>query len=44
VRRLVGDAIPVTAAFDLHGNVTQRMADALNGVFACYEYPDFIVL
>ena len=39
VRRLVGEAIPITAAFDLHGNVTQRMADALNGVFASYEYP-----
>jgi microcystin degradation protein MlrC len=39
VRRLVGEAVPVTAAFDLHGNITQRMADALDGVFACHEYP-----
>jgi microcystin degradation protein MlrC len=39
VRRLVGEAVPVTAAFDLHGNVTQRMADALDGVFACHDYP-----
>jgi microcystin degradation protein MlrC len=39
VRRLVGEAVPITAAFDLHGNVTQVMADALDGVFACHEYP-----
>ena len=39
VRRLVGEAVPITAAFDLHGNVTQLMADALDGVFACHEYP-----
>ncbi|MEZ5595483.1 MAG: M81 family metallopeptidase [Pseudomonadales bacterium] len=39
VRRLVGDGVPVTAAFDLHANLTQRMADALDGVFVCHEYP-----
>ncbi|MBO6555555.1 MAG: M81 family metallopeptidase [Pseudomonadales bacterium] len=39
VRRLVGEGVPVTAAFDLHGNVTQDMADALDGVFVCHEYP-----
>ena len=39
VRDLVGEAVPITAGFDLHGNVTQRMADALNGVFACQQYP-----
>lgn len=39
VRRLVGEAIPVVATFDLHGNVTQTMADALDGVFACHHYP-----
>ena len=39
VRRLVGEAVPITAAFDLHGNVTQVMADALDGVFVCHEYP-----
>ncbi len=38
VRELLGD-VPVTASFDLHGNVTQGMADALNGVFACHQYP-----
>jgi microcystin degradation protein MlrC len=39
VRRLVGEAVPLTAAFDLHGNVTQEMVDALDGVFVCHEYP-----
>ena len=39
VRRLVGEAVPVTAAFDLHGNVTRQMTDALDGVFVCHEYP-----
>ena len=38
VRDLVGD-IPITASFDLHGNVTQAMADQLNGVFVCHHYP-----
>ena len=39
IRKLVGEAVPITAAFDLHGNVTQTMADALDGVFACHQYP-----
>ena len=39
VRDLVGEAVPMTAVFDLHGNVTQAMADALDGVFACHHYP-----
>lgn len=39
IRELVGDDVPLVAAFDLHGNVTQRMADALDGVFACHHYP-----
>ena len=39
IRHQVGEAIPVTAAFDLHGNVTQAMADALDGCFACHLYP-----
>ncbi len=38
VRELLAD-IPITASFDLHGNVTQRMADNLNGVFPCRQYP-----
>ena len=39
IRHLVGEAIPITAALDLHGNVTQVMADALDGAFACHLYP-----
>lgn len=39
IRRLVGEAVPITASFDLHGNITQTMADALDGVFACHHYP-----
>ena len=39
VRDLIGAGVPMTAAFDLHGNVTQTMADALDGVFACHQYP-----
>ena len=38
VRAVVGD-VPMAASFDLHGNVTQAMADELNGVFACRQYP-----
>lgn len=39
VREVVGNATPITASFDLHGNITQRMCDGLNGVFACHQYP-----
>lgn len=39
VRHLVGEAVPVVATFDLHGNITQAMADAVDGVFACHQYP-----
>jgi microcystin degradation protein MlrC len=39
IRDQVGEAVPITASFDLHGNVTQDMADALDGVFACHQYP-----
>ncbi len=39
VRDVIGEAVPMTAGFDLHGNVTQVMADALDGVFACHQYP-----
>ena len=38
-REIVGPDLPMAGAFDLHGNITQRMADCLNGVFACREYP-----
>lgn len=39
IRAALGTDIPVTASFDLHGNVTQAMADGLDGVFACHHYP-----
>lgn len=39
VRVQVGEAVPVVASFDLHGNITQDMADALDGMFACHHYP-----
>ena len=39
VRALLGPDVPMVGAFDLHGNVTQRMADCLQGVFACRQYP-----
>jgi len=39
VRKLLGDSIPVTASFDLHGNITPTMTDALDGIFACHHYP-----
>ena len=39
VRELVGNEVALIATFDLHGNVTQSMADVLDGVFACHQYP-----
>jgi microcystin degradation protein MlrC len=39
LRGLLGRDLPITASFDLHGNVTQAMADGLDGVFACHHYP-----
>ena len=39
VRALVGDLVPITASFDLHGNISARMTQALNGVFVCHQYP-----
>ena len=39
VRNIVGEAIPIAASFDLHGNISPRMCEVLNGVFACHQYP-----
>ncbi len=39
VRAIIGEAVPLVAGFDLHGNVTQAMADVLDGAFACHQYP-----
>jgi len=38
VRDLLGD-LPIAASFDLHANLTQMMADQLNAVFVCHQYP-----
>ncbi|MEM9622067.1 MAG: M81 family metallopeptidase [Pseudomonadota bacterium] len=38
VRTLLGE-LPIAASFDLHANLTQQMADQLNAVFVCHEYP-----
>lgn len=39
VRELVGPEVPIVAVFDLHGNVSQRMADALTLMLPCHHYP-----
>lgn len=39
VRAVVGLDTPVVATFDLHGNISQAMADVLDGVLACRHYP-----
>jgi len=39
IRAVVGDELPIAASFDLHGNITERMCEAVNGVFACHQYP-----
>jgi microcystin degradation protein MlrC len=39
VRDLVGRDVRIVATFDLHGNVSQRMADALDLALPCHEYP-----
>ena len=39
VREIVGKDMPVTASFDLHGNISKEMVDMLDGVFTVKEYP-----
>ena len=39
IRQLVCPETPITATFDLHGNITPAMCEALDGTFACHEYP-----
>lgn len=39
VRAQLGPDIPIAACFDLHGNISQAMAEHLNAVFACHHYP-----
>jgi microcystin degradation protein MlrC len=39
VRRAVGEDVPVMASLDLHGNVSDRMAEAADGLFGYDTYP-----
>jgi microcystin degradation protein MlrC len=39
VRDLVGRDVKIVATFDLHGNASQAMADALDLALPCHEYP-----
>lgn len=39
VRRLVGPDVPIVAALDLHGNVTDTMAETLDAFFGNHLYP-----
>ena len=39
IRDLVGPNTAITATFDLHGNITAAMVEALDGTFACHQYP-----
>jgi len=39
IREVVGNSIPITVPMDLHGNVTQEMADLTSGLFCIRKYP-----
>jgi microcystin degradation protein MlrC len=39
VRSVVGPAVKIVVSLDLHGNITQTMADAVEGLFGVHEYP-----
>jgi microcystin degradation protein MlrC len=39
LRERVGPSLPIVATFDLHGNVSQAIADTLDGMFPCRDYP-----
>ena len=39
VRAIVGSEMPITASFDLHGNISAEMVSLLNGVVVTKEYP-----
>ena len=39
IRDLVGPNTAIAATFDLHGNITAAMVEALDGTFACHQYP-----
>ena len=39
IRDLAGPSTGIVATFDLHGNITAAMVEALDGTFACHQYP-----
>jgi microcystin degradation protein MlrC len=39
VRSLVGDAVPIVAPLDLHGNITDRMAEVIDLMLGVHYYP-----
>ncbi|TIU01261.1 MAG: M81 family metallopeptidase [Mesorhizobium sp.] len=39
LREVVGPDMPITAALDLHGNITPEMVELSNGLFGCKQYP-----
>jgi microcystin degradation protein MlrC len=39
VRGVVGQALPIAVALDLHGNITPRMLQLATGLFGVHEYP-----
>ncbi|WP_081709542.1 M81 family metallopeptidase [Mesorhizobium erdmanii] len=39
LREVVGPDMPITAALDLHGNITPQMVELSNGLFGCKLYP-----
>lgn len=39
VRALVGPETPITVTLDLHGNLTQTMAEQADALFVCHLYP-----
>ena len=39
IREVVGGAMPITVTLDLHGNISDAMANEANGLFGCKEYP-----
>jgi microcystin degradation protein MlrC len=39
VRALVGDAVPIVAPLDLHGNITDRMAEVIDLMLGVHYYP-----
>ncbi|MBR2615496.1 MAG: M81 family metallopeptidase [Clostridia bacterium] len=39
IREILGNEIPITVPMDLHGNVSQEMADLTSGLFGIRKYP-----